>query len=333
MTSEFDLIARLAPFLANEGEGLPVGHGDDAAVVDIGGRGVAIAVDVLVEDVHFRRSMSSLEDVGWKAVTVNVSDLAAMGAVPSVAVVGLAKPASVDADDVERLYAGMHEAAQHYGLRLVGGDTVSAGALALSVTVLGEVAVDRAVRRSGAHPGDRIVVVGALGAAAAALMLVDRGLDADESVLHAHRRPEAQVAAGLALAEAGATAMIDVSDGFGADLGHVVTASSQQGAAVGALVEADSLPFGAGLVEAADVLGVDPLDLAVAGGDDYALIATVPLSALERVLAETGATVVGEIVAGAGVTLRYGDGRSVDITGRGWDHFPSSGGESAGASG
>ncbi|MDP9406209.1 MAG: AIR synthase related protein, partial [Actinomycetota bacterium] len=112
---EFGLIARLAPFLSAAGEGLVVGHGDDAAVLEVGGRGVCIAVDVLVDEVHFRRDLSSLEDVGWKAVAVNCSDLAAMGAEPTVAVVGLCRPATVPAADVESLYRGMDAACRRWG--------------------------------------------------------------------------------------------------------------------------------------------------------------------------------------------------------------------------
>ena len=316
MSGEFELIARLAPFLAPEGEGLPVGHGDDAAVLEVGGRGVAIAVDVMVEDVHFRRSLSSLADVGWKAVSVNVSDLAAMGALPSVAVAGLSKPASVSDDDIIELYRGMDEACRHYGLRLVGGDTVAADALALSVTVLGDVDVDKAVRRSGARAGDRVVLVGTLGGAAAALALSDAGTEPAPALLAAHRRPVALVAQGRALAEAGATAMIDVSDGFGADLGHVATASG-----VGARIDAAALPAGEGVVEAALQLGVDPLDFVTGGGDDYALLAAVPAERAEAAAAAAGGVVVGTFTAASELLLVRPDGRSEDLRGRGWDHL------------
>ncbi|MBW3653253.1 MAG: hypothetical protein KY433_06595, partial [Actinobacteria bacterium] len=124
----------------------------DAAVIDIDGKGVCLAVDVLVDEVHFRRDVSSMADVGWKAVAVNCSDMAAMGAKPDVAVVGLCRPAAVPADDIEELYSGMAAACQEWGLRLVGGDTVAAQALAVSVTVLGEIDPAKAVRRSGAPP-------------------------------------------------------------------------------------------------------------------------------------------------------------------------------------
>ena len=317
---EFDVIARLAPFLATGGDGLVVGHGDDAAVIDMDGRGVCLAVDVLVDEVHFRRDVSSMADVGWKAVAVNCSDMAAMGAAPSVAVVGLCRPASVPVEDIEQLYAGMAEACEEWGLRLVGGDTVAAGALAVSVTVLGDIDTARAVRRSGAQVGDRLVVVGSLGGAAAALALVEAGLPADEALLSAHRRPVAHVRAGRALAEAGATAMIDVSDGFGADLLHICEASG-----VAAVVDAAALPYTAGLEAAAVALDGDPLDLAAGGGDDYALLAAVPPGEAEAIARDVGGVVVGEIVAGPpGATMRMPDGSARDLAGKGWDHYRES---------
>lgn len=314
---EFDVIARLAPFLASGGDGLVVGHGDDAAVIDMDGRGVCLAVDVLVDEVHFRRDVSSMADVGWKAVAVNCSDMAAMGAKPNVAVVGLCRPASVPVEDIEQLYAGMNEACARWGLRLVGGDTVAAGALAVSVTVLGDIDTDKAVRRGGAQVGDRLVVVGSLGGAAAALALVDKGLPADEGLLAAHRRPVAHVAAGRALAEAGATAMIDVSDGFGADLLHICEASG-----VAAIVDAEALPLTPGLPTAAEALGRDPLQFAAGGGDDYALLAAVPAGDAETIARQVGGVLVGELVAGtSGATMRMSDGSSRDLAGQGWDHY------------
>ena len=315
---EFDLIARLAPFLAKGGDGLVVGHGDDAAVLDIGGRGVCLAVDVLVDDVHFRRDVSSLADVGWKAVAVNCSDMAAMGASPAVAVVGLCRPVSVAASDIEELYRGMAAACEEWGLRLVGGDTVSAQALALSVTVLGDVDVDKAVRRSGAQVGDRVLLVGDLGRAAAGLALVSKGLEASDDLLAAHRRPIAHVTAGIALSAAGATAMIDVSDGFGADLLHICEASG-----VAAVIDAAALPVAPDVTAAAQALEIDPVDFVVGGGDDYALLATVPAASAAAIADQVGGVLVGEIVAGApSATLRSEDGSTRDLAGQGWDHYP-----------
>ncbi|MBA2578566.1 MAG: thiamine-phosphate kinase, partial [Euzebyaceae bacterium] len=203
---EFDLIRRLAPYLDVAGGQLLVGHGDDAAVLQVGDRGLCVAVDVLVEGVHFRRDLSGWGDVGWKAVAVNVSDIAAMGAAPTAVVVGLSLPPDVGDVEVEAVYAGMREACDRWGALLVGGDTVAAPVLSLAVTVLGDVAPTAAVPRSGARPGDRVVVAGALGAAAAALVQVEAGAVPDDRLLAAHRRPRALPAAGQALAAHGARA-------------------------------------------------------------------------------------------------------------------------------
>jgi thiamine-monophosphate kinase len=324
-SSEFGLIAELAPFLAGAQDGIAVGSGDDAAVLELGDRWVCLAVDVVVEDVHFRRDLSSLADVGWKAVAVNCSDLAAMGATPTAAVVGLCRPGDLPTAAVEELYAGMDEACTRWGLRLVGGDTVAAEALAISVTVIGEVAPGAAVTRDGARPGDAVVVVGALGAAAAALAQVERGLEPSEGLLDAHRRPQALVAAGQVLAQHGATALIDVSDGLGADLGHLCTASG-----VAARVRWDDLPVAEGVRAVAAQLGVDAVDLACGGGEDFALLAALPAEAAEAAAAAAGAAdgvpaaVVGTIVAQDDVPalrLELSDGSMRNIEGLGFDHF------------
>lgn len=327
--SEFGLIAELAPFLAGAQEGIAVGSGDDAAVLELGDRWVCLAVDVVVEDVHFRRDLSTFADVGWKAVAVNCSDLAAMGATPTAAVVGLCRPADLPVGAVEELYAGMNEACGRWGLRLVGGDTVAADALAMSVTVIGEVPPGEAVTRAGASPGEAIVVVGELGAASAALAQVAGGHEPTPGLLAAHRRPQALVAAGQALARHGATAMIDVSDGLGADLGHVCAASG-----VSALVRWDALPVAEGVRAAAAQLGVDAVGLACGGGEDFALLATVPEDAAEAAAAAAGAA-DGVAAAVVGVVLPVGDGPEVHLKlsdgtlraldGMGYDHYRKDG--------
>lgn len=330
---EFALIAQLAPFLADGGpEGaVRVGHGDDAAVLVVGDRLVCLAVDVVVEGVHFRRDVSAPSDVGWKAVAVNCSDLAAMGASPTAAVVGLCRPADVPADEIAQLYAGMSDACGQWGLRLVGGDTVAAEALALSVTVLGEVPSGKIVRRSGARPGDALVVVGGLGAAAAALAGLQAGTDVAPALLQAHRRPRALVRAGEVLAAAGATAMIDISDGLGADLGHLCTASG-----VGARVRAGDLPVSAGVTEAALAAGVDPLQLVCGGGEDFALLAAVPADQAAAIAAEAGAAdgvpaaVVGLITepgTGPAAVLEQPDGTTTDLQSLGYEHYTREGRE------
>jgi len=322
---EFDLLARLAPFLSGAGDDLVLGSGDDAAVLRVGDREVCLTVDVLVEGVHFRRDLSSLADVGWKAVAVNCSDVAAMGASPSVAVVGLCRPPAVSEAEITELYEGLSAASRHWGLRLVGGDTVSADALALSVTVLGDVAEHGAVPRSGARPGDHLVVVGALGAAATALRQVAAGVEPDAMLLAAHRRPRALVAAGQVLARGGATAMLDVSDGLGADLGHLCEASG-----VGAVVRASALPVEGGVASVLGALGADWVEVVCGGGEDFALLAAVPAERAEELAAAAGAAedvpaaVIGEIVdrpPGPAAVLALDDGTTRDLTGLGFDHF------------
>jgi thiamine-monophosphate kinase len=320
---EFALIARLAPHLAAAGDGLVVGPGDDAAVVDLDGVQVVITVDVLVEHVHFSRDLSSLEDVGWKAIAVNVSDVAAMGARPRAAVVGLTRPPSLAVGAVESLYAGMAQACARWDVGLVGGDTVRGDVLSLAVTALGT-SPGPPVRRSGARPGDRLVLVGALGVAAAALALHHAGAVPPAALLDRHRRPQALVEAGSVLRARGATAMIDISDGLGADCAHLCRASG-----IGARLDATALPLGAAVADAAVRLGLDPLDLACGGGEDFALLATMPAGGAEAAAREAGAAegvpgvVVGTVVEAAGplVGLRLEDGTLRDVTTAGFDHY------------
>lgn len=324
---EFDLLDQLAPFLSGANGGVLIGYGDDAAVVTVGGQAVCLAVDVLVEGVHFRRDLSSLEDVGWKAVAVNCSDVAAMGGRPWVGVVGLSRPASLPTEDVVALYEGMQAACVAWDLRLIGGDTVAANALALSVTVLGHLD-GTGVPRSGAQVGDRLVLVGTLGAAAAALTQVATGRVPDPDLLRAHRRPRALVAAGQILAAHGATAMIDVSDGLGADLGHVCVAS-----AVGARIDAPTLPVAPGAAAAVEAAGGDLLQVVCGGGEDFALLAAVPADQADAASNAAGtaegvpAAVIGEVVAaGSGATVllqNWGQPGSppIDLSGFGYDHY------------
>lgn len=297
MIGEFALIERLSSRLQGDGPGVPVGFGDDAAVID-GLRGAAVlTTDALVAGRHWLPGLSTPADVGWKAVAVNVSDLAAMGARPLAAVVALHWPADHDPASAGELYDGMAEAAAEWDVALVGGDVVDADQIAVSVAMLGDVEAGAAVRRRGARPGDRLVCVGALGAAGAGLAQalgdpVEGPADparadparADPALLAAHRRPRALPAAGSVLAAEGAHAMIDVSDGLGADLGHLCRASG-----VGARVRAAALPVAAGVAEAAADGDLDVLDLVCGGGEDFALLAALPADRAEAVAAAAAA--------------------------------------------
>ncbi len=324
MSSEFALIAALEPLLTGDAPGVPLGVGDDAAVVEVAGTPVALSVDAMVDNVHFDLQISTFGDVGWKALAVNVSDLAAIGAWASASVVALQLPDSVDVDDVVSLYRGMQEAADRWQVRVVGGDVVSGPALALTVTVVGPLQGGRPLRRSGARPGDAVVVIGRLGEAAAGLALHRAGavelLERYPQLLLRHRRPEALPEAGGVLAELAAHACIDVSDGLGQDLGHVARRSE-----VGVLLHAARLPVTAAVAAAAEWLGQDPLELVCGGGDDLALAATLPpaeVTVLAERLDRLGIpwSRPGEVTDGRGVVLVTEDGSHRDISGLGHEH-------------
>lgn len=323
MASEFALIAALDPSLDGDGPGVPLGVGDDAAVVEVDGTPVALCVDALVEGVHFDRDVSSLEDVGWKALAVNLSDLAAVGASPVAAVVALHAPPGMTEADGVAVYRGMRACADAWDVRLVGGDVVGADRLSVTVALVGSLRGARPLRRDAATVGDRVLVVGDLGLAAAGLALHTAGhhdlLAAHPSLLAAHRRPRPVLAAGTALAAGGAHACIDVSDGLGRDLGHVADRSR-----VGVRLDAARLPRHAAVVAAAARLDADALDLVVGGGDDYALAATVSrpsLASVEAALDAAGLTArdIGEVTAGSGVVLTT-DGDTRDVSALGWEH-------------
>jgi len=276
---EFGLIARLTGGLT-PGAGVEVGVGDDAAVVQpTPGRKLVVTTDVLVEGRHFDAAVSDPEDWGWKAVAVNVSDLAAMGAVARWLVVALTVPDAAEVGALERVYAGIGEACRAFGVALVGGDTSGGPALSLAVTALGE--AEQVVTRAGARPGDRLVVTGPLGAAAAGLALLERDDGPARALLGrfpglaaAHRRPAPDLGMGPRLALAGATAMVDVSDGLAGDAAHLAEASG-----VGVEIRDAALPLAPGVAEAAALLGRDPVELALGGGEDFVLAAALPRAA------------------------------------------------------
>lgn len=330
MATEEELVRAIKKLLSGEEPGVVVPIGDDAAVVEPGGHQQVITVDTLVEGVHFDPDVTQPSDLGYKAVVVNVSDVAAMGGSPRYAVVSLAVPPDTRPAWVIEVYGGMREAAEDYGLALVGGDTVRASECVLTVTVLGTVAKGRAVTRSGARPGDRIVVTGALGAAAGGLRLV-RGRETDtrravmtdwgRRLVGALDRPAARVGEGETLAQAGASSMIDVSDGLALDLSRVCEASE-----VGARVALADVPVSSLLEELASAVDVEPLDLALHGGEDYELVATLAPAAVEsasRKLLDrfgTRLTDIGEIIETGFVAVGE-DGAERPLEAKGWDHF------------
>ena len=329
--TEDELVEAIARVLSGREPGVVVGIGDDAAVLEHGGGQLVFTTDLLVEGIHFEPGSSSARDLGAKAVTVNVSDIAAMGASPRYAIAAVAVPQDVDAAWVMELTGGMREACAEYALALVGGDTNRAELIVLSVAVVGEVAPGRAVTRSGARAGDRIVVTGSLGAAAGGLAISKASADQAATALsepwgrelsEAFARPVARVGEAKILARSGATAMMDLSDGLAIDLSRLCRASG-----VGARLELGTVPVAGALELGADALGVDPRSLALSGGEDYELVATMPRGAVETARADLfeafGTTLsdVGEIVAGSGVEAVHDDGSTSPLEPAGWDHF------------
>ena len=329
MLSEREIIDRLRRQAARVGPGLRLGIGDDCAVLDPPGPGrlTLITTDTLMEGVHFDLAWHPPELLGRKAVAVNVSDIAASGGESRFALLSLAVPPGLAVEVLEGLTRGIMEALTRHRLTLIGGDTVaSKGGLALSVTVLGEAAEGRVLYRSGARPGDLIWVSGGLGLAALGLAIcregrVELGRRYPE-LLAAHLDPAPETVLGPALAASGlVSAMIDMSDGLATDLAQIGAESG-----VGARVFAERLPLPDSVREAAASLGLDPLPLAISGGEDYRLLFTSTpeaagrLGGLARLACGGQLFAVGEVVAGAGVRLEA-EGRVTDIAFKGYDHF------------
>jgi thiamine-monophosphate kinase len=280
------------------------------------GHRLVVTTDVLVEGLDFTAALSEPEDWGWKAVVANLSDLAAMAAEARWLVLALTVPDPTPVATLERVYAGVGEACRAFGVALVGGDISAGPALSMAVTALGE--TERPVPRSGARPGDRLAVSGPVGAAAAGLALLQSGDPAAAGLLGrfpglaaAHRRPQPALAMGLALARAGATAMIDVSDGLAGDALHLAEASG-----VGIEVHDAAVPLAPGVAEAAVLLGRDPLELAVGGGEDFVLAAALP-----RAADLGGVLDCGRFTADPSTRVRVTRGGPVPLAGLAWDHF------------
>jgi thiamine-monophosphate kinase len=316
--TERALIERIAA-LTSVRAGVAVGVGDDAAVLDDDPATVATQ-DLLVEGVHFRRrrgDAAELRDLGHRALAVNLSDLAAMGAVPLVALVGLGTPGgAMGAGEVDALYGGMEALAARTGTTIAGGDVTAAPALVLAVTAIGRMPPGAApVLRRGARPGDRLVVTGPLGAAAAGLLLLEdpllaTGVPEAEALRAAQLRPEPRLEAGRALARLGATAMLDCSDGLALDAARIAEAS---GLAV--TVDLDRVPLAPGVARVAAAAGREADLLAGTGGEDYELLAAVP----PDVALPSGLVAVGAFAPGDGLRVLRG-GAEVAIGHPGWEH-------------
>jgi thiamine-monophosphate kinase len=318
--SEFDLIAAINARLPTAGPRVRVGSGDDAAVIE-SDRPSAVSVDAIVDGVHFRLADFGAVAVGRKALAAGLSDLAAMGALAGEAYVVVGAPEDLGDEELLGIAEGLAEVASRDQVAIAGGDLVASPALVVSVTSIGyEPDGSSLITRSGARPGDVIALTGELGGAAAAVALLDGD---DESSLPAAAReallarqldPRPRLREGVALAAAGARAMIDVSDGLGADAGHLARSSG-----CGIEIDLGRVPVAEGVSE---VTGSEDaaMELAASGGEDYELLVALPAdrldaarSALEQ--AESPLTEIGYATEGRGVTLRLPDGRELEPRG------------------
>ncbi|MEU9835188.1 thiamine-phosphate kinase [Streptosporangium sp. NPDC048047] len=306
---EFGIVSRISGRLPQGGTVL-LGPGDDAALLRAPDGRVVVTTDLLIEGRHFRRDWSSGYDIGRKAAAQNLSDVAAMGARPTGIVVGLGLPAGASTGWLDDLTDGFRDECDLVGASVVGGDITRCDQVVIGVTALGDLGGRPPVTRSGARPGDIVAVTGRLGHAAAGLALLGAGPPVPgelAGLVEAHRRPLPPYARGPEAAALGATAMLDVSDGLLQDLGHVARASG-----VGVVLDPGRLPVPGALSRAADLLGADPLEWVLSGGDDHALAATFP----DGVALPPEWTTVGRVVEGGGARV---EGRSVEHGG--WDHF------------
>jgi len=308
--NEFDVIRRISARLPDPPPEVLVPVGDDCAVLRLGDTLWVAATDMLVEGRHFR-DWATPEDVGYKAVAVNVSDVAAMGAVPRFV---LTSGGADDAETTLRCIEGVLEACEEFGAYPLGGDTTGATVLTLDVAILGQLA-HAPVLRSGAHPGDLLAVTGELGASATGLLALENRDASPDRLVTKHLRPEPRVTFGRAAARLGANAMIDLSDGLASDVRHVCQMSG-----VGCRIDLDLLPVAGDTREYALSVGRDPEILAATGGEDYELLVAISEELVEALAAESEVpvTVIGE-ATGEGVEFLR-DGRLVENL-SGWDHF------------
>ena len=312
---EFGLIEQIHErFPAPDGV---TGIGDDCAVLpQRDGLQTLVSTDMLIEGTHFLRGDISPYQLGWKSAAVNLSDIAAMGGRPTGTFLSLALPASTEAAWVDGFLRGYAGVSERFGAALLGGDTTaSPDRICINVAVLGECPSGSARTRSAARPGDLVCVTGTLGDSAAGLRAILAGVERDadvQALIDRHYLPMPRVEEGLRLAaQAGVHAMMDISDGIGSDLEHILEASG-----VGAEVEPASLPLSAPLQRVCTRQGWDAAELAVCGGEDYELLFTVDPEA-EKAL-DVPHTVIGRILSGRG--LRWlGDARSFS----GFDHYRS----------
>ena len=325
---EFGLIDVLNEIVASEektGEAwdnLIIGIGDDTAAWRSSAGVQLSTIDAMVQDIHFKLGMTSWEELGWKSLAINLSDIAAMGGSPRYALVSLGLPGETDVRDIIFFYQGMLDLARRHEVAIIGGNISRSPLVTINIAVHGDARrPEELLTRSGARPGDKIAVTGYLGASSAGLEMLTKELSFDPQTMiilrQAFLQPVPRVKEGLVLAEGGVRAGIDISDGFVSDLGHVCKASR-----LGARVRMDILPV-APAVKAN--FGDRAIELALSGGEDYELLFTAPMPVMDVVKSTIGCpvTIVGEMVLDqdTGVTLLDKNGKIYIPQKIGWDHF------------
>lgn len=330
---EFGLIDHLTQNIETKNPSTVKGIGDDAAVIDAGNKYLLVSTDMLVEGVHFDLMYAPLKHLGYKAVTVNLSDIYAMNGMAKQITISLAISNRFSVEALEEFYDGAKLACELYGVDLVGGDTTSStSGLCISVTALGEVDKEKIAYRSGAKENDLLCVSGDLGSAYVGLQLLERekqifkedskvqpDLAGKDYVLERQLKPEARKAVVEILENAGVrpTSMIDISDGLASEVLHLARNS-----ACGYSIYEDKLPIDPATVSGAEELGLDPTIAALNGGEDYELLFTVPQSDFEKVKDLEGISIIGHVVdQNAGCNMIGRGNNMIPLSAQGWNSF------------
>ncbi|MBU1356462.1 MAG: thiamine-phosphate kinase [Candidatus Edwardsbacteria bacterium] len=330
--SEFGLIDIIKKRYQTMNKDIIAGIGDDAAVFAIDKtRAGLLTIDTLVDNVHFDLSYTSFEDLGHKAMAANLSDIAAMGGRPVLAVVSITIPRDIRLKDIEKLYAGMRKLAKKYGVAICGGDTISGKQLSLTIAVYGEGRKNNIGLRSGAKAGDAILVTGSLGASQAGLDLLIskinpsttlRARNQNTKLFKKHLRPEPRVKeAQLLASKFKLHGMIDISDGLASELHHLARESR-----VGILIDQGALPVADEAITAANSLKKDPLEYCLYSGEEYELLFTLPARQAVKakiILSRAGTpcSIIGQVIKGNGVRMIGRDLKNVKVPDQGYKHF------------
>ena len=320
---EFGLIDQIKKKILSKDRRVLVNIGDDAAVLKTSTDKLLIfTTDTMVQGIHFDPNYCTFEEIGWKAMAANLSDVAAMGGVPTYALVTVGLPRSMQAEQVLAIYKGASRVARKYDCRIIGGDTTLVPRdIFISIALLGEVEKGCLVTRSGAKSGDLICVTGKLGEAQAGLEYLRRHGRRNLSLVRKHLKPEPRIDQARSLVKSlKINSMIDISDGLSSELHHLTGESS-----LGAVICEQSLPISSKCVKLASLLGKAPLDWALSSGEEYELLFTVngkDQARLDRVKSRVELSVIGEMVDGKrGVRLVRKSGRSTNLRSFGFSHF------------